>query len=81
MNADQQLIARAKFLAEQDITLEAGKAVLMQEGKDLVKSIGFMPAVDAVTEAIAVFESHHWAASARIMRERNPIKGFRIYKM
>jgi hypothetical protein len=65
-------------LAEEDITLEEGKAKLMQEGKSLIPSLGFEAAVDAVTEAVAIFERHHWAASERRLRERNPIKGFRL---
>lgn len=76
MNATLNTVALQ--LAEEDITLEEGKAKLMQEGKSLVPSIGFEAAVDAVSEAVAIFERHHWAASGRRLRERNPIKGFRF---
>lgn len=72
------LIASAIQIAEEDISLEAGKAKLMQEGKALVPSIGFEAAVDELTEAMYIFERHHWAASERRLRERNAIKGFRF---
>jgi hypothetical protein len=72
------LNARAIQLAAEDISLEQAKAALMQEGKALVASIGFEAAVDAMAEALDVFERHHWAASERRLRERNPIKGFRL---
>ncbi len=72
------LNACAIQLAEEDISLEAGKAKLTQEGKALFPSIGFEAAVDAMAEALDVFERHHWAASERRLRERNAIRGFRF---
>ena len=69
---------RAIELAEQDISLEAGKALLMHEAKALVPSIGFEAAVDAMADAAEVFERHHWAASTRRLRERNAFHGFRF---
>jgi hypothetical protein len=76
MNAT--LNARAIELAEQDISLEAGMAQLMHEGKALIPSIGFEAAVDAFGDASNIFERHHWAASERRLRERNAINGFRF---
>jgi hypothetical protein len=75
---DASLNARAIELAEQDISLEAGKALLMQDGKALVPSIGFEAAVDAMADAAEVFERHHWAASTRRLRECNTRNGFRF---
>ena len=72
------LNAIAIQLAAEDISLEDGKARLMQAGKALIPSIGFEASVDAMAEALDVFERHHWAASERRLRERNPIKGFRF---
>ena len=69
---------RAAQLAEEDISLEEGKARLTQEGKSLIPSIGFMAAVEVVAEAQDIFERLHWAASGRRLRERNAIKGFRF---
>jgi len=76
MNAT--LNALAIQLAEEDITLEEGKRRLNAAGKALIPSVGFEAAVDATADAMAVFEDHHWAASARRLRERNAIKGFRF---
>ena len=76
MNAT--LNARAIELAEQDISMETGMAQLMQDGKALIPSIGFEAAVDAMAEASDIFERHHWAASARRLRERNAFNGFRF---
>jgi hypothetical protein len=72
------LNALAIELAEQDITLEAGKAELIREAKALIPSIGFDAAVDASAASVDLFERHHWAASERRLRERNPIRGFRL---
>lgn len=65
-------------LAEQDISLEQGKAELMRRGKALIPTIGFEAAIEAGAEALDIFERHHWAASARRLRERNAIRGFRF---
>ena len=75
---NSSLNARAIELAEQDITLEAGMAQLMQEAKSLIPSIGFEAAVDAMADASDIFERHHWAASTRRRRERNAFHGFRF---
>ena len=72
------LNALAIELAEQDITLEQGKAELMQQGRALIPSIGFEAAVDASAAAVDLFERHHLAASGRRLRERNAIRGFRF---
>ena len=71
----------AMRLAEDDISFETGKARLLAEAKTLIPSLGFMEAVDASIAAMDIFEQRLWAAGARRMRERNPIKGFRTHKL
>lgn len=75
---NNSLSALAIKLAGEDISFETGKSELMKAGKALIPAIGFEAAVDAMADAVDIFERHHLAASARRMRERNQIKGFRF---
>lgn len=72
------LNALAFKLANQDITREEGLRQLMQEGKNLIPSIGFEPAVDAYADAADLFEQQHEVAANRRLRDRNTFKGFRF---